>query len=81
MSQEWKPFSESEPAPRVDGLQPTARMTELLDIADGARRLRRLPKRDFVCNITQAVQRRPWGAGMRCLSSTSDSYDFGRDRW
>lgn len=76
MSPQYMPWTKhSDPRPALRGLQCTARVEELLNIAwmAGGRAL------PLYLDASQCVSRKPWSKTVPCLTTSSTIYDYSLD--
>jgi hypothetical protein len=82
ISKDWMPLtagcSEVEARSRFRGLPYLPRVLDVVNVAEAYRLKSNIPADNFFVNFSQNVRRRPWGIGMHCLSTTSETFDFGR---
>jgi hypothetical protein len=60
------------------GLPLIDRVLDVVNVAEAARLRAKEPSDNYFCNFSQGVARRPWGSGMHCLTTGSETFDFGR---
>lgn len=78
VSAHYQPYTTRHPPPRLGGVPPVARVFDLLDVAEASRLKAGMPVQGYFCNITQSVNRKPWG-NMKTLTAHTELYDFSRE--
>lgn len=79
VSPEYSPYIGRVPRPKLIGVLASARVCDLLDLAEAHRIRHSIPADNFFVDISQAVNRKPWGA-LRTLTTSCALYDFHREQ-